>query len=148
MGRERKGINKAECIKMYEDGMSVKDIAAVLGCSETAVYWHLRNAPKRSGGGVVAKAIPAHEIHRPVGEAMEKVAEANVANASVLMEGCNINLAGCVGKYTVYTGEKRVYFEVGDYVMNVKYDDLLGLIDELKGVGGCIKHFDVGNMMW
>ena len=62
MGRERKGINKAECIKMYEDGMSVKDIAAVLGCTETAVYWHLRNAPKRSKGGVVAKTIPARDI--------------------------------------------------------------------------------------
>lgn len=148
ISRARKGIDKNKVIEMYNAGMSVNDIHTALDISVATVYWHLRDVPKHGGGGAVAKTIPAHEIHKPVEEAVGKAAEANEANASVLLASCDISLAGCVGNYTVNTGEKKVRCEIGDSVLYFNIDDLLGLIEELKGVGRCIKHFDIGNVMW
>lgn len=140
--------DKEEIIKMYESGMVVQDIADAVGLCRQSVYRYLKDHPKGRNGGVVARTIPKYEIFKSAAKAVEAIAEKNADNASVILESCNISLGGCVGSYTLNTQKKEVRCEIGDNVFYFKFDDLLGLIDELKGVGRCIKHFDIGNVMW
>lgn len=99
-------------------------------------------------GGVVAQSIPKETLYKgntePVGDAAEK----NAANASVILEDCTVRLMGTTGSYDISTQKKEVRCLIGESVLCFKFDDLLSLIDELKGVGRCIKHFDIGNAMW
>lgn len=104
--------------------------------------------PDVAEGGVVSSTIPKNELRKNSAVTVEVIAEKNNDNASVILEDCAATLMGTVGMYTVSTKKKEVRCEIGDSVMYFKFDDLLGLIDELKGVGRCIKHFDIGNAMW
>ena len=147
MGRTSKKDTE-QIVSMYESGMSISDVAEVLGCCTKTVYRHLDGNLRRGRGGVVSSTIPKNELCKSSVEAVEAAAQKNAENASVILEDCAATLMGTVGMYTVSTKKKEVRCEIGDSVMYFKFDDLLGLIDELKGVGRCIKHFDIGNAMW
>ena len=129
-------------------------------CSEKAVYYHIRNTPKRSGGGAVAKTIPAIEIHKPsVEEEKQNMAEQNAKNACVVLNKVEVSLVGSVGRYVLRPNDGSVCVLIErkedkegvmyhNEIMNIDIKDIADFIEELKGVCRCAQSFDLGNAMW
>lgn len=159
---------------MYDSGMTVREIAERCGCVDKSIYRHLQGHLNRSGGGKVAKTIPKYELNKTVvvettrnvlDEAVpckgsiptqttqptptnHTTADKNAGNAAVVLQDCSVSLRGCSGEYIISTKDKTITCSINNQQITIAFDDLTAIIDELKGVGRCIKTFDVGNEMW
>lgn len=142
---------KQRVIEMYQSGMGVADIAKVLGCSRANVYLHLKDVPKKNKGGKVANTIPAYELHKPcdaVTTLPTAVAIKNEQNACVVLESCDIRLAGSLGTYSINTKAGEIVAMFGEDKVSIPMGMVNAVIEELKAVGRCAMSFDMGNAMW
>lgn len=156
---------------MYDSGMAVREIAERCGCVEKSIYRHLQGYLNRRGGGKIAKTIPKYELNKTavvettrnvLDEAVPRkdsiptqttppnhtTADKNVGNATVVLQDCSVSLQGRSGEYVISTKDKMIICSINDRKITIAFDDLMTIIDELKGVGRCVKTFDVGNEMW
>lgn len=155
-----KNIDKASVVSMYNNGMSVNDIAEAVKCSVATVYYHLQKCTKRAKGGRVSVGIPKAELCKDNSHGnaeIEGIAEKNAQNACVVLEKCTVALKGTIGRYSIFTTDNTVNISVerkdGDHavyvdVCRMHVDDLISFADELKAVARCANTFDLGNAMW
>jgi transposase len=155
-----KNIDKASVVSMYNNGMSVNDIAEAVKCSVATVYYHLQKCAKRAKGGRASTGISKAELRKdvlPENAEIKAIAEKNAQNACVVLEKCTVALKGTVGRYSIFTTDNTVNISVehkdGDRavyvdVCRMRIDDLISFADELKAVARCANTFDMGNAMW
>lgn len=150
-GNRKKGIDRQAVIDAYNSGMSVPDVARVFGCGVDTVYYHLRDTPKRGKGGIIAASIPSREINKRSDEAAvnpDELAVKNEQNACVVLESCDIRLAGTVGTYSINTKAGEIVAMFGEDKVSIPMGMVNAVIEELKAVGRCAMSFDMGNAMW
>lgn len=153
MGRKSsllKTVSLDELKAMYDDGMSCEDIAARLGVANSTIYRHLQgHTTGRGGGGQISRRIPDVVIHpKAEQQAMHNMAVRNEANACLVVEDHTINLAGVVGKYAVYARQQKVLCEINGSVLELPFDALAGVADELKALARNTSGMTVGCEAW
>lgn len=144
-------VSVDDICEMYDNGMSVRDIAVLLDCSVKTIYRHLENHPKRSKGGIIAASIPSSEINKRSDEAAvtpDVLAVKNEQNACVVLESCDIRLAGTVGTYSINTKAGEIVAMFGEDKVSIPMGMVNAVVEELKAVGRCAMSFDMGNAMW
>lgn len=143
-----KSVSLDEMKSMYDNGMSCVDIAAALGVSRQTIYRYLQGHTNRRKGGKYASRIPGREIHtikeqdHPNGTAIR-----NSVNACLVVTERTVSLKGTVGEYLVEPSKKTVIANIGGEMIDLDFDIIPGLVEELKAIGRNLGAVG-GNEMW
>lgn len=127
-------ISVDELKSMYDNGMSVVDISNALEVSTATVYRYLRGQTNRRGGRCASR-IPAKEFRVAEPKTKQDMADYNAMNACLVVEDRTINLVGEVGKYMVFTAKKCVLCDIAGATLELQFDAIPGLVEELKALG-------------
>ena len=140
-------VSLDELKQMYDNGMSCVEIANAVGVSDKTIYRHLQRHTNRHGGKY-SRRIPVYEIHKTKHECENTAAVRNAANACLVVVDRSINLKGQYGEYLVEPGKKRVTANICSNLIDLDFDIIPGLIEELKAIGRNIESVTVGTEMW
>ena len=130
--------------------MSKEEIADKIGVARSTVYRWLKGY-SRAAGGVVARTIPAREIHKvqhQMAESPNVVAIRNATNACLVVADRTITLRGTIGEYLVEPTKKIITANIGGNLIDLDFDIISGLVEELKAIGRNLPNIAVGNEMW
>lgn len=142
-------ISVEELQQMYDAGMSQREIAEAVGCSQHTISNYLRGHCNRGRGGRVASRIDKHDFAvEPKREEMQAIAEKNAANACLVVASKQVVLEGMVGSYHVFGKDETIVIEIGKDMTEVKFDALPGLIEELKAIARNIDSVKAGCEAW
>lgn len=146
--RLTESISVEEMKQMYENGMSYRDIANSLDCSYQTVWTYLKDiVSPRSKGGRCARRFPKPE-HAAKPKTMDELATQNAANACLVVQEHTIRLAGIVGEYVVNAGRKSAKCILGGVEVELQFESIPGLIEELKALMRNVDSLNVGCEMW
>ena len=140
-------VSLDELKQMYDNGMSCVEIANAVGVSDKTIYRHLQGHTNRHGGKY-SRRIPPYEIHKNKHECENTAAVRNAVNACLVVQERTITLKGTVGEYLVEPSKKIVTANIGGNLINLDFDIIAGLIEELKAIGRNIESVAIGNEMW
>ena len=141
-------VSLDELKQMYDNDMSCAEIAAALDVSDKTIYRHLQGYTNRHKGGKYASRIPGREIHtmkeqeHPNGAAIR-----NSVNACLVVTERTVSLKGTVGEYLVEPSKKTVIANIGGEMIDLDFDIIPGLVEELKAIGRNLGAVG-GNEMW
>lgn len=135
--------------QMFDNGMSKDEIADTIGVSRATIYRYLKGYTHR-GGGRVSSRIPKEVIKPKKTEEQEihEMGQRNAANACLVVVDRSINLKGQYGEYLVEPSKKRVTANICGEMIDLDFDIIPGLIEELKAIGRNIESVAVGTEMW
>lgn len=145
-------VSVDELKQMYDNGMSCEDIASKLNVGASTVYRYLSgHTVGRAKGGKIASKIPKDVIQPKRYDdqhSFHDMAIQNAANACLVVVDHSINLKGQYGEYLVEPGKKRITANINGEMIDLDFDIIPGLIQELKAIGRNIESVAVGNEMW
>lgn len=144
-------VSIEELRQMYESGMSYRDIANSLEVSYQTIYTHLKGlVGPRGRGGYHARKIQGGQTSQPQAQkiGMPEMRVQNSASACLVVLQRTITLKGTVGEYLVEPAKATVVASIGDNLVNLGFDIIPGLIEELKAIGRNIESVTTGNEMW
>ena len=72
----------------------------------------------------------------------------NAVNACLVVVDRSINLKGQYGEYLVEPSKKRVTANICSNLIDLDFDIIPGVIEELKAIGRNIESVAVGTEMW
>lgn len=140
-----------ELKRMYENGMTQREIAQKMGvCQRTISNWLNGYAPYQRGGRV-ASTIPKEDfeaLDKAKRAEVEYIAAKNAENACLVVANKEISLEGTVAKYTVFSKDKAVVIDIGGDMIEVKFDFITDFISELKAIARNMGGLDAGCEMW
>lgn len=143
-------VSVEELKSMYEAGMSYRDIGNSLGVSYQTIRNYLKDiviARPRGRGGCYSSRIPKAEI-ADAPKSMEDLAIKNASNACLVVQEHTIRLAGVVGEYVVNASRKSAFCNLGGVEIELQFDSIPGLIEELKALMRNVDSLSVGCEMW
>jgi len=140
-----------DLVAMYNNGMSQRDIAKVVGMSQAAIGVRLRKAGICSGrykGGYIARTIPQKDYVAHEEAEKQEMAEKNAANACLLVEDRIIKLEGVFGKYHVSAKEKFACINVNECLLKIGFENLATFADEIRALARNVGALEESNEMW
>lgn len=141
-------VSIEEMKQMYESGMSYRDIGNALDVSFQTVARYLKDVVQpRAKGGYHARRF--HNPERAVKpKTMDELATQNAANACLVVQEHTIRLAGIVGEYVVNAGRKSAKCILGGVEVELQFESIPGLIEELKALMRNVDSLNTGCEMW